>query len=85
MRFWTASGSEYEMAPSVDSPDETLIRRVNDKFGKRGDSEWQALLAKPDIEIGSPAQIHMMTLGDSGIEVVMRTTSKVVGFEVERP
>lgn len=88
MRFWTESGSEYEIR-------EGRVRRVNADTDKRGDGQWLDLLNKPTISVGDHAVLFVESLSDRGPDDygrklgpipdetswTMRTTSMIVGVK----
>lgn len=90
MKFWTESGSKYEVRVTGYTTEGYFIRRVNDSHVKRGDEEWQELLSPPEIEVGLPATLLMKSLSDygpddegnvGGTNVTMRRTTEVVRIE----
>lgn len=71
MRFFTETGSEYEV-------DGNRVRRVS-KHGMRRDEEWLEMLQPPYIQVGHSAHMALEPLGEG--DVTFRTTSRVVGVE----
>jgi len=86
----TESGSVYEI-------DNDRVRRVNTTAGKRGDGDWQSLIAMAPRrpEIGRPLVLEMKSLSRFGTDdhgtppeyasdVTIRRTTPVTAIEHER-
>lgn len=59
MKFWTESGSTYEVSG-------TKIRRINDRYIKRGDETWVELLNNPKLVAGQRTVLITEPLGQFG-------------------
>lgn len=82
MKFWTESGSVYEIK-------EFKIRRINDHYQKRADNEWVELLNEPQVELGHRVVLVTESLSRYGSDdyghdeggVTWRTTTPVTRVE----
>ena len=71
MRFWTKTGSEYEIRGN-------RVRRISEGE-MRGDGDWLRLNQEPFVEVGHRAFMILEPLGDC--DFTTRTTSPVVKIE----
>jgi len=63
--FRTTSGAEYEIRDG-DEPGELFVRRNSFDYEKRGDGDWQRLVAPPLIQKGRPVVLVMESLARYG-------------------